>query len=48
VRSDGTMDSDPRAQRHGSLSTLREERPSARDAAVKAVDLQGKPMEARG
>ena len=48
MRSDGTMDSDPRALRHGSLSTLREERPSARDAAAKAVDLRGMPMEGRG
>jgi hypothetical protein len=48
VRSDGMMDSDPRAPRHGSLSTLKEERPSARDAAVKPVDLRGKPMEVRG
>jgi hypothetical protein len=47
VRSDETRDIDPRAQHHGSLSTLKEERSSPRDAALKPVDLPGKPMEVR-
>src|SRR5216684_4949328 len=47
VRSNETRDSDPPAPRNSPLPTLKGERPSRRDAALKPVDLQGQPMELR-
>ena len=47
VRSDESRHRDPLALRHSSLPTLPGGHPSRRDAALKAVDLQGQPMEVR-
>ncbi len=47
MRSNETRDSDPPAPRNSPLPTLKGERPSRRDAALKPVDLQGQPMELR-
>ena len=47
MRSNETRDSDPPAPRNSPLPTLKGERPSRRDAALKPVDLQGQPMEVR-
>jgi hypothetical protein len=47
VRSNETRDSDPPAPRHGWLPTLKGERRSRRDAALKPVDLRGQLMEVR-
>jgi hypothetical protein len=47
VRSNETRDRGPPAPRHGWLPTLKGERRSRREAALKPVDLQGEPMEVR-
>ena len=47
VWSDESRDSDHPAPRHSPLLTLKGERPSRRDAALKPADLQGQPMEVR-
>jgi hypothetical protein len=47
VRSDGSGDSDPPAPRRSSLPPLDGVHPSRRGAALKPVDLQGRPKEVR-